>query len=124
MGTMNSGKTSWLRRILVTFGLVLGLTVGVTAIVKAGPESWTWASSPGFGAASYLFGVAMTSASDGWAVGYYDTFDVFTEQRPHVVRWNGTDWLTVTSPYPSGTVNAELMDVAVVAPKDVWAVGH
>jgi len=50
----------------------------------------------------------MVSASDGWAVGRNGT----------IVRWDGTDWSTVTSP-----TTAVLHSVFMVSASDGWAVG-
>ena len=44
-------------------------------------------------------------------------------RRTLLLRWNGTQWSTVPSPNP-GTLSNTLLDVAAIAPNDVWAVGH
>jgi hypothetical protein len=44
-------------------------------------------------------------------------------RRTLLLRWNGTQWRTATSPNP-GTLSNTLLDVAAIAPNDIWAVGH
>jgi hypothetical protein len=61
-----------------------------------------------------LSGVAATSASNAWAVGYTDN------GKTLIVHWNGTKWSQVTSPKP---ITGALYGVAAVSASDVWAVG-
>lgn len=83
--------------------------------------SWTQATSASPGAAeNYLYGVAMVSANDGWAVGY--TADTANIYKTLTLRWNGTQWTQVDSPTPFLSV-AGLRGVVVVSSGEVWAVG-
>ena len=50
----------------------------------------------------------MVSADDGWAV-----------SDGTIIRWNGTEWSTVTSPTGAG-----LYSVFMVGADDGWAVGE
>jgi hypothetical protein len=61
-----------------------------------------------------------TSATDAWAVGFFDTG---FELRTMTQHWDGTSWTVVASPNAS-TVIDELSDVAAVSPTDVWTVGQ
>jgi len=66
-----------------------------------------------------LNGIAAVSATDVWAVGYYDnngSHSTLTEQ------WNGTSWNVVSSPNPGQDYNF-LNSVVTVSATDVWAVG-
>lgn len=67
-----------------------------------------------------LYGVSATSASDAWAVGYYD---ISTNQdRSLVLHWDGSAWTQVPSPNPA-TLTNELYGVSAISANDVWAVG-
>jgi hypothetical protein len=66
-----------------------------------------------------LDSVTCSSASDCWAVGYYNdgTFHTLIE------RWNGSTWSVVNSPSPSATENY-LKGVACASSTNCWAVGY
>lgn len=66
-----------------------------------------------------LTGVAATSPTDAWAVGYKQTS---TGLSVLVVHWNGTRWSVVPAPHIPVTGGAILRDVTVVG-GDVVAVG-
>ena len=55
-----------------------------------------------------LTGVAVRTASDVWAVGYYDDGGV---QRPLALHWDGSTW--TSSPVPGAGL---LRKVKVIAP--------
>jgi hypothetical protein len=79
--------------------------------------SWALASgvpSPG-AVETVLTGVDVRTASDVWAVGYYDQGSV---QRPLALHWNGSTWSN--SPVPGAGL---LRQVSAVAPGNVWAAG-
>jgi hypothetical protein len=72
---------------------------------------------------SALTSVAAVTPSDAWAVGYT------TVNPPPIVyaatlaeHWDGTKWITVSTPNPPGNCNA-LSAVGGVASNDLWAVG-
>lgn len=69
-----------------------------------------------------LFGVAGSTPSDAWAVGYANRGNYGTE-RTLVLHWNGSAWGVVRSPNVGSKANI-LHAVAVAAPDDVWAVGR
>jgi hypothetical protein len=72
--------------------------------------------------ANVLNGIAVISANDIWAVGYFRT-KVGGIPRTLVERWDGTGWEVVSSPNQGSDTN-ELNGVAVVSAKDIWAVGE
>ncbi len=83
---------------------------------------WSVVPSPSPGSdGSHLFRVAVVSASDMWAVGYYhNSGDTIVQTLTE--HWNGTVWSVVPSPSPGSGGNI-LNGVAVVSANDVWAVG-
>jgi hypothetical protein len=72
---------------------------------------------------SALHGVAMLSATEGWAVGGSGPGAGTGFTRTLIARWDGRTWTTVPSPNP-GTLANRLDAVAARATDDVWAVGH
>ena len=83
--------------------------------------SWTQATSASPGAAeNYLYGVAMVSPLNGWAVGY--TADTANLYKTLTLHWDGHQWTQVASPTPFLSV-AGLRGVVVVSSSEVWAVG-
>ncbi len=87
--------------------------------------TWGQVTSPNPGGITHdniLVGVDVASASDAWAVGYYDNG---TADQTLTLHWNGTVWLQVPSPSP-GAYSNSLSDVTVVpgsGGSDAWAVG-
>jgi len=78
---------------------------------------------------SALFGVSLTSASDGWAVGNLVTTVPNPQGGPRLVvsralaeRWNGTSWQQVAMAQPA-TRHVLLQGVADLGSTDAWAVG-
>jgi hypothetical protein len=78
---------------------------------------------------SALFGVSLTSASDGWAVGNLVTTVHNPQGGPRLVvsralaeRWNGTSWQQVAMAQPA-TRHVLLQAVADLGSDDAWAVG-
>jgi hypothetical protein len=95
---------------------------------------WSTVSSPNPGGTSMnvdnsiLNGVSADSATDAWAVGYYNnpTTGAFETLALH---WNGTKWSKVASPNPGGqtsmnVVNNILDGVSGDSATDAWAVGY
>ena len=82
--------------------------------------NWQAVRSSNTGSSPTFSGVAAVSTGDVWAVGSYlnsnNVFQALTEQ------WDGSAWSIVVSPNQP-TVNAQLLGVAAVSAKDVWAVG-
>jgi hypothetical protein len=66
-----------------------------------------------------LKGVAATSASNAWAVGYTD---ITGNSQSLILHWNGTAWRQVPSPNPS-KFSSVLFGVAATSARNAWAVG-
>jgi hypothetical protein len=82
----------------------------------------TWVSVTGAGGVpapgavdTVLTGVAVRTASDVWAVGYYNDGSA---DRPLALHWNGSTW--TSSPVPGTGL---LRDVVAVGHGNVWAAG-
>jgi hypothetical protein len=78
---------------------------------------------------SALFGVSLTSADDGWAVGNLVTTVANPQGGPRLVvsralaeRWNGTSWQRAATAEPA-TKHALLQSVTDLGADDAWAVG-
>jgi FG-GAP-like repeat len=102
-----------------------------TLIEQASGAVWSPVASPNDGTSStdnVLLGVAGTSATGLWAVGYRESP---AGVKPLVLRYDTTSpspaWVSVTGaggvPSP-GTVETVLTGVDVRAASDVWAVGY
>jgi FG-GAP-like repeat len=102
-----------------------------TLIEQASGAAWSPVPSPNDGTSSannVLLGVAGTSATGLWAVGYQESA---TGAKPLVLRYDTTSpspaWVSVTGaggvPSP-GTVETVLTGVDVRTASDVWAVGY
>lgn len=78
------------------------------------------ASVPGFGYVS-MYGVAIHSATDAWAVGEAES-TTKPVLRPVIEHWNGRRWqLMANPPVPSMTAPTS---VTVAAYGEAWAVGR
>jgi FG-GAP-like repeat len=62
-----------------------------------------------------LTGIDVRTASDVWAVGYYDSGG---DERPLALHWNGSTWSN--SPIPGAGL---LRKVSAISPGNVWADG-
>ena len=82
--------------------------------------AWTHMPSPnpgGSSASDFLEGVAVTSASNAWAVGEYANVG---GSQALVLHWNGTAWRQVPSPR---LFLSDLTAVAATSSRNAWAVG-
>lgn len=70
-----------------------------------------------------LLGVAMVSATEGWAVGGSGPGGGQDFTSTLIAYWDGGGWSRTPSPDP-GTTSNQLSAVAARAADDVWAVGH
>ena len=82
--------------------------------------NWQVVKSPDTGSSPAFSGVAAVSASDVWAVG--SDMNSNNEFQTLTGQWNGSAWSIVASPTPAST-SAQLLGVAALSAKDVWAVG-
>ena len=92
-----------------------------TSIFHWNGTAWSVVPSPDVNQLNnYLWSVDGTSATDAWAVGFYDTG---FELRTMTQHWDGTSWTIQPSPNSSDYID-ELVDVATISPTDVWTVGQ
>jgi hypothetical protein len=82
-------------------------------------SSWSITPNPHTGASDRLNAVAVTSATDAWAVG--SSGDGNGGQQGLIEHWNGTAWSIVPSPVL--TTTDVLNSVAARSATDAWAVG-
>ena len=112
---------------LVTMLVTLLMRTGwAEAALAAGSScgSWSIVSSPSPGAGNdNLMGVAITSASDVWAVGSNlvgngpnSTYQTLTE------HWNGSQWSVVQTPN-IGSGGDYFQGIAADSANDIWTVG-
>jgi hypothetical protein len=82
------------------------------------PSGWSIVDSPNppAGQANYLRGVACTSATDCWAVGFAQNYGTLVE------HYDGNAWSIVPSPNVNN--NGILFAVACTSASDCWAVGY
>jgi hypothetical protein len=83
---------------------------------------WTVVPSPNFNKGyNELYGVDAVSSTDAWAVGYHN-IALYGSEKTMAMHWNGARWTIVPTRNLGQDAN-ELLDVAALAPNDVWAVG-
>ncbi|MEO8286049.1 MAG: S-layer homology domain-containing protein [Chloroflexota bacterium] len=92
-----------------------------TLILHYDGTAWTQSTSPSPGSAeNYLYGVALVSPTEAWAVGYYsNTPNLY---RSLTLHWINDQWTQVASPNPV-LGGSGLRGLVVVSPTEVWAVG-
>jgi hypothetical protein len=83
--------------------------------------SWAITPTPNPLKNQQLNGVAATSPTNAWAVGFANN-STWGANRTVIARWNGTRWSTVPSPNPSAGEN-DLWGVWAASATDAWAVG-
>jgi hypothetical protein len=100
-------------------------TADKTLIVHWDGSAWKQVNSPNPGGATQnndLSSVAVTSATDAWAVGEYDSG---TGTRTLALHWDGSAWTQVTTPDPGGSsIDDSFTAVGATSASDVWAVGR
>ena len=97
-------------------------SAGSAAASAAACQNWTGMQPPSPGASSNeLFGVAVLSACDAWAVG--DDVTSNGGRQTLTEHWNGSSWTVVPSPDPASPDNV-LSSVRAVSRTNVWAVGY
>jgi hypothetical protein len=104
-------------RLLAAPLLLAGVLGGVAPVTASAAQAGPAGTAAPFRINGWLYGVAATSASSAWAVGYSGSI---TSPKPLIVRWNGTAWTRVPSPAPVGSV---LSGVAATSATSAWAVG-
>jgi hypothetical protein len=91
---------------------------GQTVVERWNGSSWTRLMTPNPGLADYLTGIAATSATDVWAVGY-EWISNITE-IPLLLHYNGRTWKSFNT---SQLQFGQLSSAFAFATNDVWAVG-
>jgi hypothetical protein len=96
----------------------------LTLIEHWNGKAWKPAPSPSPGGRSrfnVLAGIAATSPSNAWAVGYYQTADSY---QPLIVHWNGKSWRRIAGPGLGGAYTQTfLRAVSARSASNAWAVG-
>jgi hypothetical protein len=94
-----------------------------TLIERWDGTAWTVVSSPNTSTtlSNYLLGVACTSASNCFAVGYAN--DGIIAYRTLIEQWNGSSWAIITSPN-FGPFDNILDGTTCTSASDCWAVGY
>jgi hypothetical protein len=103
---------------LLAASLLLAGVIGGVAPVTASAAGAAVRAPATFSISGGLSGVAATSASNAWAVGYTGSD---TSQKTLILHWNGTAWKRVTSPSPAG--GASLSRVVATSANNAWAIG-
>ena len=125
---MNGGRLAlrsgmFTPRALVAFTFfLLGVSLGVFSLASGTQSSWAIVDSPNSrptATDNFPLGVTCVSASDCWAVGYYDN----GANQTVIQHWNGTSWIVVSSPNTSPIQNNLLRGVTCNSASDCWAVG-
>jgi hypothetical protein len=80
--------------------------------------AWSVVTSPHFANGETLFSLKAISASNIFAVGA--SVDSLNNRTPLIEHFDGTKWSIVSVPHITG---GQLIDIAVVSPSDIWAVG-
>ncbi|HET7015149.1 MAG TPA: hypothetical protein VFI65_14625 [Streptosporangiaceae bacterium] len=93
-----------------------------TAPKAAGSAQAQAQAQAGFTGSDLLLSVAALSAAEAWAVGDY--FVAGTGKQPPLIEhWTRGRWRLVRSPAVGGPSGGYLHSVAVLSPKNAWAVG-
>jgi hypothetical protein len=108
----------------ISLSRMLTATILAAGIITAGTSAPADAAARGqssaatwFSAAGGLNGVAVTSASNAWAVGASGNG---LHPKPLIAHWNGTSWKQVPT---SGIASGQLRAVAATSASSEWAVG-
>ena len=111
---------------LITAAAVAGVTTAgapAAAIPTASVTpcfAWTGGEQPpdpgGNGVSGTLWGVAVLSPCNAWAVGYYEP------GQTQIMHWDGASWTQMPSPNP-GT-DSRLFSVHALTASNAWAVGE
>lgn len=112
------------RRVLAAVGgLALAACVPLAALTATSASAAAPAgTSPDLTSfPATLWSVAADSPSDVWAVGY--TGDGCCNSTPIALHWNGKRWESTHPLEVPGKTSTQLYGVAVLGPRDVWAVG-
>jgi hypothetical protein len=85
---------------------------------------WSIVPSPNPGSNQLLSGIVhISQSSTFWAVGHYMPNATGAPEQTLIIKYNGTQWVDVTSPNV-GTNSNELSAVAAASNSDLWAIGN
>jgi hypothetical protein len=118
------GRLRHIAAVLAVAPLMTSLLAGAgrATASAAACQNWTGTQPPSPGAGSNeLFGVAVLSACDAWAVG--DDITSNGGRETLTEHWNGSSWTVVPSPDPASPDNV-LSSVRAISHTNVWAVGY
>jgi hypothetical protein len=102
-------------------------TAYTTLVLHWNGASWKRVSSPNPGNAApwlnnYLSGVAATSSTNVWAVGFYEDGSA---TQALVLRWKGTSWAQTSTPHTGPSADGNFLnDVSATSSTNAWAVGY
>jgi hypothetical protein len=95
--------------------------VNQTSTLHWNGAKWRVVDSPSVNQQNnFLDGVVGASATDVWAVGFFDTGTAFQTLIEH---WDGSAWTIVSSPNTEAPIN-ELLDIGLTARGTLWTVGQ
>jgi len=89
-------------------------------------NSWNVVASPNTSTSdnNFLYGVACTSASQCWAVGFHGVM-TFGVGQPLIEQWDGINWTIYSSPLANPVAQDGLLSsVTCNSVSDCWAVGY
>jgi hypothetical protein len=66
-----------------------------------------------------LYDIEMVSPTEGWVVGY-NFNSTISDYEPVILRYDGTNWTSVASPFPNGF----LFRLSAPTPGEVWVTGQ
>ena len=98
--------------------LLAGVAGGVAPVTAASAAGAAVRAPAAFSVSGGLSGVAATSETNAWAVGFTGSG---TNTKTLIMHWNGTAWERVASPSPAGS--AALNSVAATSASNAWAMG-
>jgi hypothetical protein len=93
-----------------------GCVPGNDEVLRESGGAWSQVAAPSPGGQARLVAVSADSASNAWAVGFYDG-----GEKNLYLRWAGGAWQKVNGPTPDGSA---LTGVAAISPDDALAVGY
>lgn len=103
----------------------LGNNLRQTLVERWNGTQWKIVASPNIANRdSFLNGIDLLNASDGWAVGRYTFSDNLNlnHARTLIEHWDGSSWQITPSPNPTSG-DATLYKVQAISANDAWAVG-
>jgi hypothetical protein len=115
-----SVSTMSARAAAVGAALAIGILTAGPALAAGG---WTIVAAPPTGQDAELYGVATTSDSDAWAVGYSNAAPNGLNAKPVIDHWNGSAWSQAAAPSTGYSTNT-LAAVSASSTSDAWAVGY